>query len=346
MRHVITVAVVLGLACGGEEQPQQPPATNAPATPQPVGQAQPVAPAGGAATPTPTPAAGAGQSNFGTVALRPGFTPDPHVVRGTSGGAIQASNLNAQCRGWISQTPDHLFNAQGPFNNLRFVVNAGSEDTTLVVQKPDGTYLCNDDTDGFHPVVAGAFPPGMYKVWVGSYQRGTQAAYQLGISELGSVPPSSLGGGSAGGAAGAGAAQLDLTGSNANFQPVSLRPGFTPDPHVVTGTSGGSVNATSVNPSCRGWIARVPDHLFTASGAFNNLRVMVNSAQDTTLVVRKPDGTFVCDDDSEGMNPMVTGSFPPGQYRVWVGSYQQGQNAAYRLGFSELSSVTPNSIAQ
>ncbi|HJL49370.1 MAG TPA: hypothetical protein RMG45_26165, partial [Polyangiaceae bacterium LLY-WYZ-15_(1-7)] len=67
---------------------------------------------------------------------------------------------------------------------------------------------------------------------------------------------------------------------------------------------------------------------------------------DTTLVVRKPDGTFVCDDDSEGMNPMVTGSFPPGQYRVWVGSYQQGQNAAYRLGFSELSSVTPNSIAQ
>ena len=202
MRHVITVAVVLGLACGGEEQPQQPPATNAPATPQPVGQAQPVAPAGGAAPPTPTPAAGAGQSNFGTVALRPGFTPDPHVVRGTSGGAIQASNLNAQCRGWISQTPDHLFNAQGPFNNLRFVVNAGSEDTTLVVQKPDGTYLCNDDTDGFHPVVAGAFPPGMYKVWVGSYQRGTQAAYQLGISELGSVTPSSLGGGSAGGAAG------------------------------------------------------------------------------------------------------------------------------------------------
>lgn len=346
-RLVVLIGILAG-ACGQDGPPPPPPATNAPTAtqplgavpgvvPQPVAVPQPV----GAAVPTQA----AGGSNFGTIALAPGFVPDPHVARGTSGGAIDASTLNATCRGWISQQPDHLLVANGQFPNLRVLVNGASQDTTLVVQRPDGGYLCNDDTEGRDPVVAGGFAPGTYKVWVGSYSRGQSIPYTLGVSELGSVMPSSLGGGGAV-AGGAGAGALDVTGGDANFGAVTLAPGFVPDPSVHNGTSGGAVSASSVNPSCAGYVSARPDHLFNATGAFANLRVLVNSTSDTTLVVRRPDGTFMCNDDADGTNPAVAGAFPPGQYRIWVGSYQQGQNAAYRLGFTELPSVTAAQLGQ
>ncbi len=65
-------------------------------------------------------------------------------------------------------------------------------DTTLVVQKPDGTYLCNDDGEELNPIVSGAFPAGTYKVWIGSYEQGTNSRYTLGLSELDTVMPSAL----------------------------------------------------------------------------------------------------------------------------------------------------------
>ncbi|MCB9630810.1 MAG: hypothetical protein H6721_01455 [Sandaracinus sp.] len=108
-------------------------------------------PVGTVPQPVGTPTSAAGGSNFGTIALNPGFVPDPHTARGTSGGAIDANTLNPTCRGWISQQPDHLFVAQGAFSNLRFLVNGAGQDTTLVVQRPDGSYMCNDDTEGRDP---------------------------------------------------------------------------------------------------------------------------------------------------------------------------------------------------
>lgn len=288
---------------------------------QPVAPAVPVAAAGGA-------------SNFGTVTVAPGFMPDPSVARGTSGGAIQASTLNPQCRGWVSQTPDHILMATGQFAMLRVMVNGGSADTTLVIQRPDGSYNCDDDTEGRNPVFQGNFAPGAYKVWIGSYTQGENAAYTLGISELGSVNPSSL-------PAPAGAAPSGATAATAsNFGTISINPGFMPDPNMSRGTSGGAIQASTLNSTCRGWVSSTPDHIFMAAGNFTNLRVLVGSDQDTTLVIQRPDGQYMCNDDTEGTNPIVSGAFPPGAYKIWIGSYNQGQNSAYRLGFTEMSSVS------
>jgi hypothetical protein len=130
-----------------------------------------------------------------------------------------------------------------------------------------------------------------------------------------------------------------------NFGTVAINPGFVPDPATARGTSGGSIDASTWNPMCRGYVTAQPDHIFTAGGMFTSLRILAQSAQDVTLVVQKPDGTFVCNDDSEGTNPIVAGTvFPPGNYKVWVGSYQAGVNAPYVLGFTELGSVTAASL--
>jgi hypothetical protein len=131
-----------------------------------------------------------------------------------------------------------------------------------------------------------------------------------------------------------------------NFGTITLATGFTPDPHVASGTSGAGASgrdASTLDANCRGQIDSTPDHLFVATTAMSNLRIMANSQSDTTLVIRKPDGTYACNDDGEGLNPIVAiQGAPAGTYQVFVGSYNEGENAAYKLGVSELDSVTPS----
>jgi len=348
VRNVILVGAVLLGACyvQSEPQPEYPQQQTAAAqsAPQPTSQpvmqpqpssqpvmqpqptSQPVATSSAAAMPT--------QSNFGTVSLRPGFVPDPHVVSGRSGGADRAQSRNPSCRGWIARNPDHLFQATGNFGNLRVIAQSDS-DTTLVVQRPDGAYMCNDDSEGRNPIVGGNFPAGTYAVWVGSYREGEVAPYRLGFTELGSVTAASIASGGGGGGGGGGAS---------NFGTVTLEAGFVPDPHVVSGVSGGQMDARQMGQQCRGWIAQTPDHIFQAASAFRGLRVMARSNSDTTLVIADSRGRVWCNDDAEGRNPVISSQFAAGTYRVWIGSYQQGENARYSLGFTELDSVRTNSL--
>jgi multidrug efflux pump subunit AcrA (membrane-fusion protein) len=142
------------------------------------------------------------------------------------------------------------------------------------------------------------------------------------------------------------AAQANPAAGGSNFGTITLATGFTPDPHVASGTSGAGASgrdASTLDANCRGQIDSTPDHLFVATTAMSNLRIMANSQSDTTLVIHKPDGTYACNDDGEGLNPIVViQGAPAGTYQVFVGSYNEGENAAYKLGVSELDSVTPS----
>ncbi len=273
-------------------------------------------------------------SNFGSITLGPGFDPDPHLARGTSGGSVAASSLSNECRGYVSSQPDHILVTTGDFAELRILVNAVGGDTTLVIRRPDGSYLCDDDSEGINPVVAAPFPAGEYAVFVGSYTARVNARYNLGISQQATVTTGQLGQPSSGG-------EGEMA---SHYGTVSLAPGFMPDPHVVAGRSGGLMPAHSLQEGCEGWIDETPDHLLVASGSFDLLRLMVRASTDTTLVVRRPDGTFECADDEEGRNPVVSGRFSAGTYRVWVGSYQQHRDSEYQLGFSSLTSTRTSDL--
>lgn len=191
----VAIGMLLAVGCGGNEAEQQQQANEqAEALANQLGAALNMAAeqAQQPAQPTQQPAQPAGESNFGTVSLNPGFMPDPHTASGTSGGATDATTLGtAGCVGYIAGTPDHLFNATQAFANLRVMAHS-TADITLVIQKPDGSYLCNDDSEGTNPLVEGAFPTGVYKIWIGSYEQGTNSPYTLGFSELPSNNPSSL----------------------------------------------------------------------------------------------------------------------------------------------------------
>ncbi len=125
--------------------------------------------------------------------------------------------------------------------------------------------------------------------------------------------------------------------STSRFGVVPLHAGFSPDPRVVGGTALGEVSAKSIHRKCKGWISEAPDYLLDADTAFLRLHVLARSRSDVLLVVRKPGGAVLCNDNRGGTkDPMIRSDFPIGTTQVWIGVREEGATADYRLGFSEV----------
>jgi hypothetical protein len=128
-------------------------------------------------------------------------------------------------------------------------------------------------------------------------------------------------------------------------------PGFTATP--VRGTAGGPVAGETMSAECIGNFPAAPQHTVTVGAAIPLLRVLVNGGAeaDTTLAVRRPDGTYACADDSgdpeNSFNPLLElANATPGDYQVFVGGYSLGDSwAAYHLTFNEAAGVYPSAAA-
>lgn len=132
-------------------------------------------------------------------------------------------------------------------------------------------------------------------------------------------------------------AQVNTSQSGAYGQ-VTLTSGFQPDPHSVTLTAGGDVEASSVSDECVGMIARRADFTLRYREAGElPLIVSVSSDADTTLAIRAPDGHWYCNDDSVGLDPQVRFDAPRnGRYQIWVGTFGE-EPAPAVLHISEIS---------
>ena len=125
--------------------------------------------------------------------------------------------------------------------------------------------------------------------------------------------------------------------SPSRFGAVPLHAGFSPDPRVVAGETVGEVPAKSIHRKCKGWISETPDYLLDADTAFFQLHVLGRSRSDVLLVVRKPDGVVLCNDNRSGTkDPMIRSAFPIGTTQIWIGVQEEGATADYRIGFSEV----------
>lgn len=122
--------------------------------------------------------------SFGTINLVAGFTPDPRFIDVTAGGTIAADRLGRDCTGTIANPPDVRLNYTA--GSLPLYLFAQSRaDVTLVVNLPDGSWICNDDFDGTNPgIVLNRPPSGQYDIWVGVFGGGRGVPARLGISEL------------------------------------------------------------------------------------------------------------------------------------------------------------------
>ncbi|MGZ8336084.1 MAG: hypothetical protein ACXWU1_05420, partial [Allosphingosinicella sp.] len=125
--------------------------------------------------------------NYGEIELRAGFTPDPHVISLQSGGNIDAQTISGSCRGFITNAPDVRLDYQAG-STLPLILSVGSSaDTTLIVNAPDGSWYCDDDSGngGLNPSLRFTRPlSGRYEIWVGTYGAASLEKAELKISEL------------------------------------------------------------------------------------------------------------------------------------------------------------------
>lgn len=132
----------------------------------------------------------------------------------------------------------------------------------------------------------------------------------------------------------AGSAAAQDPSATATSGGTRARAGFTPDPIRVSIYSGGSIDASRLGGSCVGMIARAPDYEFTYTAGSFPLSFGVVSDGDTSLVINGPDGRWYCNDDAQGLNPILTWGRPAsGSYDIWVGAV--GEAASSTLLISE-----------
>ncbi|MFV1988524.1 MAG: S1C family serine protease, partial [Gemmatimonadota bacterium] len=255
---------------------------------------------------------------FGSAVLSAAFTPDPHTLEMVSGGEVAVGYLGGACTGYAAVPPDFRLDWSGSSSELRiFFAGEDGGDTTLLINLPDGTWVCADDAEGtLDPLVVLPNPPdGQYDVWVGSFQPGAFVSGTLHITELDLDPVS------------VGPTELHYT-ADPYFGVVNLRAGFSPDPNVSEIVAGGPVDASYLGGDCVGFAAEAPDVRLSWSGASDELRIFftADEDEDTSLLINLPDGTWICNDDAGSLDPLIILDNPPeGQYDIWVGSYQRGQ---------------------
>jgi hypothetical protein len=333
--------------------------------------------------------------------------PDPLVTTMLSGGPVDASTLSAGCVGNIFNVPDAQIELTSrlPLFRVYFTAAETSMDTTLVVQLPDGSFVCNDDFQGSNPLVEIGEPQqGTYFVWVGTFgstndffpgylvitagdsMPGALVQPLLGVGgttpieaqptpvptlaptatvfdPLADIAPTLTSVASTANAmldsvAPTLTAAANLINNTTNTIPTIAAPtpdpgllgstttlsaGFTPDPTTVELTAGGSVDASTLGSDCRGLIDVAPNHIVMYSGGGSLLRLFFNSEGDSTLVVLKPDGSYVCNDDFPGtLDPLVDIVNPgAGPYSIWVGTYQPGQELPGTLSITASADNDP-----
>jgi hypothetical protein len=112
--------------------------------------------------------------------------------------------------------------------------------------------------------------------------------------------------------------------------------GDLPAPEVATG-----------DILCGGLITVTPSYAFEWAGAAaaKALGVMFEGDGDATVIVRRPDGTFVCADDADGsanLNPLVIVAGPTaGRYLVWVGRVDPAKPVTGKLTVASSADLKP-----
>lgn len=252
--------------------------------------------------------------------VREGFSPDPQRVTVRAGGDREVTECGY---GFDSIDRFVAVSYVGSGNSDLYFYVEGDTDTMLLVIDTGTQTLCDDDShEGLNPLVhVPRAKAGTYGIFVGSYTAGAVSDATLFISSQN--PGSSSGGESSG--------RPDLS-LDPTYGRVSLSAPFSTDPHTVSISAGGSVDV-DISGCGYGYVARAPDYNLTYTGSGSSLYFFVRSDEDTTLLINKPDASWICDDDSLGdSNPVVTiPNAPSGLYNIWVGTYSDGDLASATL---------------
>ena len=257
---------------------------------------------------------------YGSRSFRPGFTPSPFSIELFSGGSNKVGDLDLgdNCLGYVATDPDFVVELVEEFEQITLLVDS-KLDTTVIVNTPNGSWACNDDTNGLNPaVVLREAEAGRYLIWIGSYAQDASGISTLWITEDGPelLPTTSNG---------PDRMQLPTWGEYA------LSPGFDPASHAKQVMAGGRNLVTDfvAADGCAGYVAEAADFSFSLNEAFEEIWFSAHSPANITMLLNAADGEWYCSDDFLGSDPGIgflgAGA---GRYDIWIGSYDEGNYAA------------------
>jgi hypothetical protein len=338
------------------------PLRQATTTTVPAGQATPaagqVAPAAAKADGDP-----ANDRTTVTIGLQSDFILDPFLVPVVGKGERAAADLQKGCNGYVGSQPNVTLNWSGQTDQATFFVYSDA-DPVLVIQRPDGSYVCNDDAGArtMEPLVKVQQPvTGTYKIYVGTARQAEPALGFLGISKA-NLDDVAL-------------ARLDLspmlrrraqpqvqapprvdvselrTDQSPIFGSTALAPGFKTVQTFAAG--GGDIAAFQVQDgklACAGFLSPTPSYSFAWKGGGSGLRLFFEALQnkDSTLAVVSPNRDVVCGMNAaaDNINPVVDISAPmTGTYQVYVASMAPNTLVAGRLTITGDLKATPAALA-
>ena len=124
-------------------------------------------------------------SHFGQLTF-PGVTSG----EGRTGGSTSLPALfgnrdrdNNLCLGFGDPIPDYILDLEEDVSQLSLQVNIGGRDTTLLVESPDQSLYCADDTE-LGPdagMTRSGWKAGQYRIWVGTSEPGMSWNYTLSV---------------------------------------------------------------------------------------------------------------------------------------------------------------------
>jgi hypothetical protein len=133
---------------------------------------------------------------------------------------------------------------------------------------------------------------------------------------------------------------LPVVADTANFGIISLSPGSDILISSVSGYTGGSYSLSAIanrdtnNKACFGFADPNPDYIVVLEKGFSNLKFLVNSSgTDTTMLIKAPDNTIYCGDDT-GKSKDASIDFKnlkAGNYKVWIGTFNTNVQQNYTL---------------
>ncbi|HEY9706205.1 MAG TPA: hypothetical protein V6C58_27460 [Allocoleopsis sp.] len=128
------------------------------------------------------------QTNFDSLKLSAGFSPDKAVLTGYTNGSVSLASLsntdNNQCLGYASNIPDHILELDKDFPSLLLKATSSKREITLLIKTPDDQVICADSTSKKEVMIKTQhWKKGKYRIWVGSLDEGQNSKYTLFVQQ-------------------------------------------------------------------------------------------------------------------------------------------------------------------
>lgn len=235
--------------------------------------------------------------------------PLPSALTAEVFGEHELGRLAGGCQGYVPTRPLVVLHTAEPTRvHLWTESNA---DLVLFLSAESGLVFCDDDSgDRTNPMLVVDLPAGNHRVWVGTYSEGERARFDLRID----------------------ARNIDGSGLSVDATPTVGALAMDGESHFVTrGEALGTIGATRARAGCPGNVPAAPQVTLDLDEA-GRATIIARATRDLVLLMRRPDGSFVCDDDGAGsLDPMLEGDLSPGRHAIWVGTYAAGASSPFEL---------------